>query len=375
MSGSDARGLDTAASIAWALETSAVSQGWPAGASLGTESDLIERFGVSRAVVRQAVRILESRGSMRMRRGCRGGLRLVHADLDTASSALATYLRACGCNEAELRETASCAGPLFDELGRDHLVCQLFQRALAWLGTAPALESASSGRATTIALALLEDCVPIPEQGVYLGAQAELCETLASSRATFRQALRILEDLGMLRVQRGRGGGYWLKRPSTIGVIRQVFALLASRRHQLADIVPATFALNLANLRLAARRARCMDVDLACVLDHPSEPQRWVLLQQRLAQLAGSTLIETLQRSVVAYQARLGSPRVPYAEIADELLELETQLVRELEQGNAVAAERLQRAVHSRLSGLLGCSELSAWRGGGTLAASAPSSA
>jgi DNA-binding FadR family transcriptional regulator len=44
------------------------------GEVLGSESELIERYDVSRAILREAVRILEHHGAVRTKRGPRGGL-------------------------------------------------------------------------------------------------------------------------------------------------------------------------------------------------------------------------------------------------------------------------------------------------------------
>ena len=60
--------------IAWQLEDIALQNGWQIGYSLGTESELIEQFGVSRDTLREAIRVMEARGSMQMKRGRLGGL-------------------------------------------------------------------------------------------------------------------------------------------------------------------------------------------------------------------------------------------------------------------------------------------------------------
>ena len=51
-----------------------VALGWPIGTVLGSESDLLERYGVSRAVFREAVRLVEHQQVASMRRGPGGGL-------------------------------------------------------------------------------------------------------------------------------------------------------------------------------------------------------------------------------------------------------------------------------------------------------------
>ncbi|MCO1657036.1 FadR/GntR family transcriptional regulator [Pseudonocardia humida] len=64
--------------IADRLEKEIIGLGWPAGHTLGSESELTNRFGVSRATFREAARLLEHKQIARMRRGPNGGL-LVHA--------------------------------------------------------------------------------------------------------------------------------------------------------------------------------------------------------------------------------------------------------------------------------------------------------
>jgi DNA-binding FadR family transcriptional regulator len=57
-------------------------RGWPIGQVLGSEGELLARYGVSRAVFREAVRILEYYGIAGMRRGPGGGLVISEPDLD-----------------------------------------------------------------------------------------------------------------------------------------------------------------------------------------------------------------------------------------------------------------------------------------------------
>jgi DNA-binding FadR family transcriptional regulator len=64
--------------IADRLQTEIIGLGWPAGHTLGSETELTTRFGVSRATFREAARLLEHKQIARMRRGPNGGL-LVHA--------------------------------------------------------------------------------------------------------------------------------------------------------------------------------------------------------------------------------------------------------------------------------------------------------
>jgi DNA-binding FadR family transcriptional regulator len=60
--------------IAYRLEREIVAAGFPVGHVLGSEADLMTRLQISRAVLREAVRVLEHHGVATMRRGPSGGL-------------------------------------------------------------------------------------------------------------------------------------------------------------------------------------------------------------------------------------------------------------------------------------------------------------
>jgi DNA-binding FadR family transcriptional regulator len=65
---------------------------WPVGKILGSEPALIQRLGVSRAVFREAVRLLEHDGVARMRRGPGGGLVVTAPDARAAARVTALTL-------------------------------------------------------------------------------------------------------------------------------------------------------------------------------------------------------------------------------------------------------------------------------------------
>lgn len=70
--------------IAERIENEIVDRGWPVGAVLGSEAELIEKYNVSRAVFREAMRIVDHHGVAEMRRGPGGGLVVASPDLDAA---------------------------------------------------------------------------------------------------------------------------------------------------------------------------------------------------------------------------------------------------------------------------------------------------
>ena len=109
----------------------------PVGASIGSEAELVSHYGVSRAVFREAVRMLEFFGVVEVRRGKEGGL--VVAEMDpagTIGSAL-LYLDYAGIDPGRARELrALLRGALCpDHAGSEssNLALGLFERVLGRL--------------------------------------------------------------------------------------------------------------------------------------------------------------------------------------------------------------------------------------------------
>lgn len=82
----------TAEELALRMESEIMERGWPVGTVLGSERDLIERHRVGRAVLREAVRILEHHGAATMRRGPGGGLIVTAPDVNAVKWPAALYL-------------------------------------------------------------------------------------------------------------------------------------------------------------------------------------------------------------------------------------------------------------------------------------------
>jgi DNA-binding FadR family transcriptional regulator len=75
----------------------------PGGAFVGSETDLLARYGASRAVFREAVRLLEYHAVVVMRRGPGGGLFVSHPDPSASIDAIALYLEYRGIDFDALR--------------------------------------------------------------------------------------------------------------------------------------------------------------------------------------------------------------------------------------------------------------------------------
>jgi len=81
-----------AAIVASKIVDDVFAREWPVGEVIGSETELLERYGVSRAVFREAVRLVEHQHVARMRRGPGGGLVVTEPDVDAVIDASVMYL-------------------------------------------------------------------------------------------------------------------------------------------------------------------------------------------------------------------------------------------------------------------------------------------
>lgn len=403
------------ARTAWEIERLAVLRGWPAGETLGSEALLRERLQVSRETLREAIRIVESRGAMRMRRGRSGGLMLVRPTIERTAASLAAYLRAAGFTPHQFDqsvrgldqllawELARKQGPLPPRRpceGVRHWLARasgrhtylIYVSVLDQLAPpVPAPDDRNIGLERAVArrdgAAILRLLAPVPfvpmrdDAGVAetgtsaqagriavrmierangracaeLGNEASLCDDFAASRSLVRQALRILQDLDLIGVKLGRGGGYTLKQPSPIGVVRQVFAWLAARNCCPLALNELMWDLNAANVRLAGERLRALPAaerERHCevfdrIVVELRGQERFMRLQQALSEVADCPMIATLVRCVVSYQARSYGD-FPEHDLSPMFDRLESAIAIALRAGDVDLAERTLRTLQQR---------------------------
>jgi DNA-binding FadR family transcriptional regulator len=90
-------------------------------------------------------------------------------------------------------------------------------------------------------------------EGVSLPAERELVKQTQMSRATVREALRILEVQNLVKVKAGRAGGAFVQRPTTKSMANSVSMLIRGRRIKLVDLMETREALEPFCAELATR--------------------------------------------------------------------------------------------------------------------------
>jgi len=110
-----------ASRIARRIEADIVRRGWTVGESLGSEHVLQQRYGVSRSVLREAVRLVEHHQVARMRRGPNGGLLICEPDAGPATRAVVIYLEHLGTTIDELLNARLVLEPLAASLAAEQI--------------------------------------------------------------------------------------------------------------------------------------------------------------------------------------------------------------------------------------------------------------
>jgi DNA-binding FadR family transcriptional regulator len=120
----------------------------------------------------------------------------------------------------------------------------------------------ATNAAERIAATLRYEVIGNFTDGEHLGSADEFAERFGVSVPTVRQALRILEAEGLVRVRRGNSGGYFAATPSVRVITQSAASLLQRDGVQLTEllacsqiIAPEVAALAAANPDVAARVA------------------------------------------------------------------------------------------------------------------------
>lgn len=180
-------------------------------------------------------------------------------------------------------------------------------------GTCAAIEghSLASTTATRLNAELTrEKCRP----GDHVGSLADLAERYGVGLPVMVEAVRLLEDSGVLKSQRGRGGGVLRATPSQLNVLRLTHSYLASTQKEEDDSFLTTWMLNRATVALSADASRgSRAVAAARIVPPAGLPflQSWFLVMRDIYDGADNAILHTLVRCLVGYEVRRNSATIP----------------------------------------------------------------
>lgn len=100
-------------------------------------------------------------------------------------------------------------------------------------------------------------------EGAGLPPERELVTQTGMSRATVREALRILQVQGLVRIKSGRSGGTFVQRPGRDAVAKSVSLLIRGQQFRLAALLETREAIEPFCAKLAARNRT--EADLQCM--------------------------------------------------------------------------------------------------------------
>jgi len=166
------------------------------------------------------------------------------------------------------------------------------------------------GLSSTIARQLAADIARGNRAGVRLGSEWDLCERFNVSRLTLRQAIRLLEDSGLVECRRGRGNGLIVRDRRAAGSIRLLLAFLIGEKVDPMTAGTILFQLNCYVPALAVARADTSGrAELRAALSRvescdPFDRYDLLGLVHCVSRLADSPIIDLFSRCLVAYEAR-----------------------------------------------------------------------
>jgi len=157
------------------------------------------------------------------------------------------------------------------------------------------------------------------EEGALLGGEEALVGKLGVSRATIRQAARLLEREGLLMVRRGINGGYFAARPDVGTIEATVSAYLDTLGMDAEDVTVVASALwvevlrKAAGLRNEAARSMAQQYREQVLAIRPDAPFRQILAleqasREAIFRLTGARYIELIFQINMAFAQRRFEP-------------------------------------------------------------------
>lgn len=171
-----------AAQVAEDIERYIALEGWPVGRVIFSEPELMRRYQVSRAIVREAVRLLEQHTTARMRKGPGGGLVVCRPEPEPVADLVAIYLEYQNVTALQLFEARAALELAAIELAAERITedgIARLRKALDSELTMSAEELRQHGQGIHLAIAEIADSPAFP---LFVDILSSLVDKLSISR-------------------------------------------------------------------------------------------------------------------------------------------------------------------------------------------------
>lgn len=209
--------------------------------------DFLDRYGISRSVGHEALRVLQHRKVIATKRGPNGGLQVIPQSDENLKAAIYRYLIHQKFGLKHCKQAREFLEFITSYLAPENPSKDLLKIMFELLGDIESNFNEETGlrysgrsdlRADQIANTILlnantasrtKDCSRI-------GHENDLSEHYQVSKPVMRQAIRILEAESLVQTRRGRGCGIYLSKPLSGPVSRLLALWLLGRHTSLSDI-------------------------------------------------------------------------------------------------------------------------------------------
>jgi len=201
------------------------------------------------------------------------------------------------------------------------------------------------------------------QSGDRLPTERQLAEQFGASRASVREALRGLEQEGVIRIKKGVSGGVFVATIDHQLVARPMETLFRLKKVSIHEIAEARLIFEPEAARLAAQRATPEDLkELAEVIQHMAEAVRKgktfasydLMFHKLIARAARNPVLQMVSESMLEVASRVITELRPSIDVLRHVCDCHTAIYAAIRDGNADLACKIMSEhivdVQSRLA-------------------------
>lgn len=208
--------------------------------------------------------------------------------------------------------------------------------------------------ARRVAMRLVEEVVEERSRGATdLGSELDIGMRHDANSAIVRQAIRLLEDLGLVRSRRGRNGGIEVRKPDLMSIIGMIPHILIRERLNLSECFQARGMLTVEICKAAAAAQDWTGTAADSLLPEPGRTQDLIGLDRSLVELLGNSVLTACVQGFMMYALSVEPPRsaenVPAA-IVSRLFAMTRKVADHILEGDVEGAEVAALEKHQLLA-------------------------